>query len=157
MLKRFLKTAGLYLALFIAVQLVSKLVLYVRVLDTSAIDVPIAMSTYLHEDRESMNPGTVANLERVRIDSEEVIDRLFDEIRNTTLHGTKHAHLFERYPILLMILEYEEGAENTFMYIEVEANRRITVHRVKDAYYGYISQDTYNELMEAYLAGGNSR
>jgi hypothetical protein len=152
--KRFLKAVGLYLAIFVAAQLVSRLVLYVRVLDTSSIDVPIAMSTYLHEDRESMNPGSVANLKRVRIDSQEVIGRVFQEVRNTTLHGTKSASLFPRYPIFIMILQYDEGAENTLMYIEVEANKRLTVHRVKDAYYGYISQDTYDLLMEAYGAGG---
>ena len=152
-MKGFLKTVGLYLALFIAVQLVSRLVLYARVLDASAIDVPVAMSTYLHEDRESMNPNTVANLARVRIDTEEVIGRLFEEIQNTTLHGTKPPNLFERYPIFLMILEYDEGSENTFMYIEVAADKKLTVHKVRDAYYGYISQDTYDLLTEAYREG----
>lgn len=154
--KLILKKVGLYITVLIAAVVLPRGVLYLRVLDTSEIDHPIAMSTYLHEDRESMNPNTVANLARVRINSEEVIDRLFEEIQNTTLHGTKPSNLFERYPIFLMILEYDEVAENTFMYIEVAADRRLTVHKVRDAYYGYISQDTYDLLTEAYLEGENS-
>lgn len=156
-MKQFLKTIGRYLAIFVAVQLLSRFVTYIRVLDTSELELPVAMSAYLHEDRESMNPNTVAYLARVRIDSEEVIGRLFEEIRDATLHGTKPPYLFEHYPIFLMILEYDEGSENAFMYIEIAADRKLTVHRVRDAYYGYISQDTYDLLTKAYLQGLSSQ
>ncbi|MGI6642566.1 MAG: hypothetical protein ACOX3V_00885 [Bacillota bacterium] len=152
-MKRFLKTFGLYLAIFAVAQLLSRLVLYTRVLDTSELDVPIAMSTYLFEDRGSRNPNAVAYLPRVRIDSEDVIDRLFSEIRDTALRGTKGPNLFERYPVFLMILEYGEGAQDTLMYIEVAANRKLTVHKTKDTYCAYITQGTYDLLTEAHREG----
>ena len=36
------------------------------------------------------------------------------------------------------------------MYIEVAANRKLTVHKTKDTYCAYITQDTYDLLTEAY-------
>ncbi|MGI6632443.1 MAG: hypothetical protein ACOX5M_05270 [Bacillota bacterium] len=150
-MSRILKRVGLYVVLLVCAVALSRLVLYLRVLDASALDTPIAMNVRLLEDRDSLNPNTVAHLKNVRIDSEEVITCLFDEIRAATLHGTRPANPFERYPVYLMILEYDEGAQDTFMYIEVAADRRITVNiDGKTAYYGYISQATYDLLSAAY-------
>ncbi len=151
MVKRTLKSIALYLAIAIAAQFVPRLVLYFRVLDASAIDVPVAMKTRRHDDRHSMAPSVVGHLRSARIDSEAVIGCLFHELQSTTLHGTKPAGLFARYPIFLMILEYDEGAHNTFMYMEVDANRKITLHKdTKNAYYGYISETAYDLLTESY-------
>lgn len=151
-MKGFLKNVALCLAVLLAALLLSRLVLYFRVLDASMVDVPKAMLAHRLENRNSLNPNTIGHLQEVRIDSEEVIGRLFDEIRSATLRGTKSVNFFERHPVYLMIMEYGEGAQDTFMYIEVAADRRTTLHRDgRTAYYGYISQDTYNLLAEAYL------
>jgi hypothetical protein len=150
-LRNLVKNLAIYLAVFLAASALSRLVLYFRVLDTSTVDVPEAMLTHRLVDRDSMNPSTIGYLQGVRIDSEEVIWGLFEELRNTTLHGTKSVNFFERYPVYLMIMEYGEGVRETFMYIEVAADRRITVHKDgRTAYYGYISEEAYDLLTTAY-------
>lgn len=151
-MKGFLRNVALCFAVLLAGALLSRLVLYLRVLDTSAVDIPEAILVHRLENRDSLNPSTFAHLQSVRVDSEEVIGRLFEEIRSMTLRGTKAVSWFERYPVYLMILEYGEEAQDTFPYIEVAADRRITVHKDgRTAYYGYISQDTYDMLTDAYL------
>jgi len=151
--KGFLKNLALCVAVLLAALLLSRLVLYFRVLDTSSLDVPRAILVHRLESRDSLNPNTFAHLQAVRIDSEEVIGSLFEEIQSTTLRGTKSVNFFERYPVYLMTMEYGEAAQDTFMYIEVAGDRRITVHKDGGtAYYGYISQDTYDLLAKAYLS-----
>lgn len=67
-MKGFLKNLALCVAVLLAALLLSRLVLYFRVLDTSSLDVPRAILVHRLESRDSLNPNTFAHLQAVRID-----------------------------------------------------------------------------------------
>ena len=150
-MKRTLKTIGKYFAVAVVALLLQELILYFRVLDTSAIDIPTAMNVKKLV-QAGMDFDALMNLETVRIASTGIIGTLFSEVRTMDLRGSELAHLFERYPGFLITLEYGEGAEHALIYMKIAADRRITVSKGGRSYSGYISENAYELLAGAYDA-----
>lgn len=151
---RVLRSVGLSLILWGVLLSCNALILHFRILDTTHLEQPLSLDIIEVRNRRDQDPNKIGLLERVSIDSPQVISSLFQEIENTKMRGTKV--YFQKYPQLLMLFQYPKGEETALLYATMTADKKLTVTDGKKAYSNYVSEALYDLLTDSFREGKKS-